>query len=111
MTNQNKLDQDALSLRSVLKSHFSPSLWRALECWLALFLTVAVPTLLTNAQGTSKSTLSRLLNVAVWQDQALWQALHDWQTGQLKTFHQHQRGRTPRLLVRLDLTSIHKTGK
>ena len=111
VTKTKKTDPDALMLLHALKDHFDARWWRAFECLLALFLTVSVRTLLGNAQGCSSSALSRLLNLAPWKDKALWQTLNSWQTRHLRKFHQHRRGRKPTVRVRLDLTSLEKTGK
>ena len=111
VTTKKKTDPDALILLHALKSHFDVRWWRAFECLLALFLTVSVRTLLGNAQGCSSSTLSRLLNLAPWKDQELYKALNTWQTTHLRKFHAHRRGRKPTVRVRLDLTSLEKTGK
>jgi len=111
VTQIQKTDPDALILLHALKSHFDAHWWRALECLLALFLTVSVRTLLGNAQGCSSSTLSRLLNLAPWKDSELWKTLHTWQTTRFRKFHAHRRGRKPTVRVRLDLTSLEKTGK
>jgi len=111
VTQIQKTDPDALILLHALKSHFDAHWWRAFECLLALFLTVSVRTLLGNAQGCSSSTLSRLLNLAPWKDSELWKTLHTWQTTRFRKFHAHRRGRKPTVRVRLDLTSLEKTGK
>lgn len=111
VTTNRKTDPDALILLHALKCHFNARWWRAFECLLALFLTVCVRTLLGNAQGCSSSTLSRLLNLAPWKDKEMWKVLNTWQTTRLRRFHQHRRGRKPTVRVRLDLTSLEKTGK
>lgn len=78
---------------------------------LALFLSVNLRCILRNLVEKSKSTASRWFNQAKFDEGAWWRCIQEWQIARLKIFEQHKVGRKSHLLIRIDLTSIQKTGK
>jgi len=81
------------------------------ENLLALFLSVQVRCILGNLVEKSKSTASRWFNKAIFDEQAWWRSIQQWQLARLKEYEQHKVGRKGWMLLRIDLTSIEKTGK
>lgn len=75
---------------------------------MGLFLS-EVPTHLRNAKMVSSSTLSRLLN-QYQQTEQLEAHLWRFQVEALKSHVRRLRGRKPWMVIRVDLTSIAKTG-
>lgn len=73
-----------------------------------MFLSSKTPKHLKNVEMCSKSTVSRLLNT-VDTEQAERQRLR-FQTEQLRKEYHRLRGQKPWMVIRLDLTSIQKTG-
>ena len=92
-----------------LKGEFTPTQWRSYEAAVGLFLS-EVPTHLRNAKMVSSSTLSRLLN-QYQQTEQLEAHLWRFQVEALKSHVRRLRGRKPWMVIRVDLTSIAKTGK
>jgi hypothetical protein len=89
-----------------LKWHF------AFECILQLFLSTNLRTTLENLQGISSSTASRFFAASDFQLELAWEALLTWEIQQLRQASRVKKaGRRPPLYLRVDLTSIEKTGK
>jgi hypothetical protein len=95
-------------LYTSLREHFTVSQWRTWEGLLALFLSVEEATHLKNVKTVSISSASRLLQNSR-QTEKLKRCLWQFQAAALRHYAGGQ-GRTPWLVIRLDLTSIAKCG-
>jgi hypothetical protein len=84
---------------------------KTFENILALFLSVNLRCILGNLVEKSKSTASRWFNQAKFDETAWWRCIQQWQLARLKSFEEHKVGRKGYVWVRIDLTSIEKTGK
>lgn len=65
----------------------------------------------SRATSKSESALSRFLNRYAWSARALTRHTRAAAITSLLSYYEHQRGRRPRLLVLLDLTSLEKAGR
>jgi hypothetical protein len=89
----------------------SPHEIRTFENILALFLSVNIRCSLGNLVEKSKSTASRWFNRAKFDESGLWKCIQQWQLARLESFERGKAGRKSHMLLRIDLTSIEKTGK
>ena len=83
---------------------------RTFRALLALFLSTELRTTLQNIKGISASTASRFLNCEQLPDAVYWQTLNHWQFEQMYQ-QPSRRGRRSDVLLKIDLTTIKKTGK
>jgi hypothetical protein len=65
----------------------------------------------SRASGKSESALSRFLNRYAWSARALTRQARSAAVVSLLEYYAHRRGRRPRLLVLLDLTTLEKVGR
>ena len=107
----NQLQHSAILLEE-LKGHIKEEQQvKTFENILALFLSVNLRCILGNLVEKSKSTASRWFNQAKFDEAAWWRCIQAWGLARLKSFEQHKVGRKGYIWVRIDLTSIEKTGK
>lgn len=101
---------DVAALYSALKAEFTPTEWRTWESTLGLFLTAETAKHLKNVLGVSASTVSRLLSHFEGVKHLEQHRLR-FQVEALRRHARHLRGRKPWMVIRVDLTSIAKTGQ
>jgi hypothetical protein len=65
----------------------------------------------SRASGKSESALSRFLNRYAWNARALTRHVRGAAISSLLGYYAHRRGRRPRLLVLIDLTTLEKAGR
>ncbi len=92
-----------------MKAGMTPPEWRTFEPTLGMFLEEGVPKHLKRVTACSSSTVSRLL--AKLSTEQLEQARIRFQSEALRKEYDRLRGKKPWLVIRVDLTSIEKTGK
>lgn len=109
MTKASEAFPDASELYRAVMSELTPTQQRTFSALLDLFLTTEKRTLLNQVETCSASTASRCLNTLT-QTLQLGEHLRTWQTRCLRKYAQKQRGKKPWLVLRVDLTSIEKTG-
>ena len=101
---------DVLPLYRAIEGELTPTAWRTWDAAIGSFLNPEQATLLKNMPGISVSTASRHLNSAVALPQCK-QHLWRFQVEELcKHAHQIKSSR-PWMVIRVDLTSVEKTGK
>ena len=83
--------------------------WRTFEGTLSMFLEGGSHKQLRQVKTCSPSTVSRLLNTV--NTQPLEKARLRFQIEALRAAYNRLRGQKPWLVIRVDLTSIEKTGK
>lgn len=110
MTKASEAFPDASQLYRAVMSELTPTQQRTVSALLDLFLTTEKRTLLNRVETCSASTASRCLNTLT-QTLQLRAHLWAWQARCLRKYAQKQRGKKPWLILRVDLTSIEKTGK
>lgn len=101
---------DALQLHRDIEQEFTPTAWRTWDATLGSFLDPERATLLKNVPGLSVSTASRHLDSAVALPAC---KRHLWRF-QVEQLHQHARQirrSQPWMVIRVDLTSVEKTGQ
>lgn len=101
---------DVETLYAALKAEFTPVQWRTWESTLGLFLTAETAKHLKNVPGVSASTISRLLSRFEGVRQLEPQRLR-FQAEALRRHAHRLRGKKPWMVIRVDLTSIPKTGQ
>ena len=101
---------DALELYRAIDSELKPKHRRVCAGLLDLFLSTERRTLLRGVETVSTSTVSRCLNTMTELPQ-LNRRLWDWQAKCLRKYGGKHKGQTPWLVIRVDMTSIEKTGK
>lgn len=101
---------DALQLYRDIERAFTPTAWRTWDAALGSFLDPERATLLKNMPGISKSTASRHLN-AGGPLQPCQRHLWRWQVEQLRKYAHQIRRSHPWMVIRVDLTSVEKTGQ
>lgn len=101
---------DVETLYSAFKTECTPTQWRTWEGTLGLSLTAETAKHLKNGLGVSASTVSRLLNHFGGVKQ-LEQHRKRFQVEALRRHARHLREEKPCMVIRIDLTSIAKTGQ
>lgn len=110
MTKSIEAVPDALELYRAINMELKPLHRRVYAGLLDLFLSTERRTLLRGVESVSASTVSRCLNTLT-ETLKLAQHLWTWQAKCLRKYARTCKGRTPWLVIRVDLTSIEKTGK
>lgn len=100
---------DVQELYLAIKAELTPTQWRTFEGTWAMFLEEGRRKHLKHVQNCSKSTVSRLLNTM--NSAPLEKARLRFQIEALRKEYDRLRGRKPWLVIRVDLTSIQKTGQ
>lgn len=100
---------DALELYRAIDGELKPAHRRVYAGLLDLFLSTDRRTILSGVETVSTSTVSRCLNTLT-ETLRLAQHLWDWQARCLRTAARRRNGRRPWLVIRVDMTSIEKTG-
>lgn len=100
---------DVAELYRAMKAEMTPTEWRTFEATLGMFLAEGVAKQLKAVGSCSTSTVSRLL--AQLSTQKLEIARIRFQSEALRKEYNRLRGKKPWLVIRVDLTSIEKTGK
>lgn len=95
------------TLQTLFTTPYQQASFRAL---LALFLHADGRPHLRHAPHKSASALSRFLNTYTWNARSLIRHTCQQAIQSLLEHYAHQRGRRPRLLVMVDLTSLEKVG-
>lgn len=96
------------TLRELFASRHQKASFSAL---VALFLKGDGGAYLCHSSSKSPSALSRFLNHYAWNARAVIRTTRQHAQKSLFTHYQQQRGRRPRLLVTIDLTTLEKTGR
>ena len=78
---------------------------------LALFLKGDGCPTLRNSSSKSPAALSRFLNHYSWNARTIIRTTRQQALASLFRYYQQQRGRRPRLLVTIDLTTLEKVGR
>lgn len=100
---------DVQELYRAMKAEMTRTEWRTFEATLGMFLAEGQPKQLGAVGICSTSTVSRLL--AQLSTGKLEEARIRFQTAALRREYRRLRGKKPWLVIRVDLTSIEKTGK
>jgi hypothetical protein len=106
------MNTHARSLFCTLLELFATAYQReSFKALMALFLRADGHPHPSRASGKSESALSRFLNRYAWNARALTLHVRGAAISSLLGYYAHRRGRRPRLLVLIDLTSLEKAGR
>lgn len=106
------MNKHAQDLFCTLQALFTSRLRRAsFTALLALFLKGDGCPTLRRSSGKSPAALSRFLNHYTWNARTLIRSTRQHALASLFAYYQQQRGRRPRLLVTIDLTTLEKVGR
>jgi hypothetical protein len=106
------MNQHAQELFCTLRKRFTSRHQKAnFTAMLALFLKGDGFPYLRHSTSKSPAALSRFLNHYAWNARAIIRTVRQHAMKSLFAYYQQQRGRRPRLLVMLDLTTLEKTGR
>ena len=109
MTKTRNLLPDVAELYRTMSAEMTPTEWRTFEGTLSMFLKEGTRKQLKNVEICSKSTVSRFLNTI--STEKLERARLCFQMEALRREFNRLRGKKPWLVIRVDLTSIEKTGQ
>ena len=106
------MNQHALKLFCTLEHIFtSHHLTASFKTMMALFLKGDRHPQPHHAHGKSPAALSRFLNQYTWNSRSLIRQTRRAAVQSLMRYDQTRRGRRPKLLVMVDLTTLEKTGR
>ena len=109
MTKKKNSLPDVQEFYRALEAELTPTEWRTFEGTLSMFLEGGSRKQLRQVKTCSPSTVSRLLNTM--NTQPLEKERLRFQVKALRAAYDRLRGQKPWLVIRVDLTSIEKTGK
>lgn len=101
---------DAQELYLTIKGQYTPVGQHTFDVLLSEFLDTRRRMTLNSVTAISTSTASRFMQQST-DYLAQWEKLRAWQSKILKKYRKRMKHRRPKMLIRIDLTSIEKTGK